>query len=88
MFDFEPPAEEPPEPERETDEEAPRKRRRRSPKVRSPRHEARIDEYRRLVETRGWIFCPPSPERPISSLFTHLTTKQIVGLTDPARQPA
>lgn len=88
MLDFEPAFVESPEEAEPEVEEAPKKRRRRSPKVRSPLHEARIAEYRVYVETRGWIFCPPSPERPIGSLFDHLTTKQIVGLADPARTPA
>lgn len=70
------------------DDDPPRKRRRRSPKRLSPLHEARIDEYRRRVETQGWIFTPPSPERPISSLFEHLTTQQIVGLGDGERRTA
>ena len=40
------------------------------------------------VETRGWIFTPPSPEQPISSLFEHLTTQQLVGLGDVKRRTA
>jgi hypothetical protein len=87
-LDFEPVFSEPAEPAFDTGEAPTKKRRRRSPKVRSPLHEARIDQYRQWVATRGWIFCPPSPERPISSLFDHLTTKQIVTLSDPARRPA
>ncbi len=69
-------------------EPQPRKRRRRSPKRLSPLHEARIDEYRARIEGRGWIFCPPSPELPISALFEHLTTKQIVGLGSTTRRLA
>ncbi len=60
--------------------EVPRKRRKRRSPPKSPAHEARISEYRRRIENRGWIFIPPTPERPISSLFEHLTVKQIVGL--------
>jgi hypothetical protein len=78
-------AEEPSEPPADN---PPLKRRRRSPKRLSPLHEARIDDYRARMEGRGWIFTPPSPELPISSLFDHLTTKQIVGLGDLSRRPA
>jgi hypothetical protein len=82
---FAQPDQEPTEP---TSEDPPPKRRRRSPKRLSPLHEARIDDYRQRLETRGWIFTPPSPELPISSLFDHLTTKQIVGLGAAERRPA
>lgn len=61
-------------------EEAPRKRRRRR-KLISPAHEARIAEYRALVEGRGWIFAPPSPPQPVSALFKHLTDTQVESLS-------
>ena len=84
MLDFEPPFDRPPEPaesEADPESEAPvRKRRKRRSPPKSAAHEARIAEYGRLVAERGWIFSPPTPEQPISSLFDHLTVKQIVGL--------
>ena len=60
---------------------SPRKRRRRRRKVTSPAHEARIEEYRLLVEGRGWIFAPPSPVQPVSALFKHLTDTQVESLS-------
>jgi hypothetical protein len=63
-----------------------RKRRKRRSPPKSPAHEARIAQYRALVETRGWIFAPPTPERPISYLFDDLTVKQIVTLSTPDRE--
>lgn len=89
MLDFDrPPAETDPDPSEVEHDAQPPKRRRRSPKRLSPLHEARIDEYRVRVETRGWIFCPPSPELPVSALFEHLTTKQIVTLGTGVRRLA
>ncbi|RMG15051.1 MAG: hypothetical protein D6731_09325 [Planctomycetota bacterium] len=63
-----------------------RKRRKRTPPPKSPAHEARIEEYRRRVETRGWIFSPPTPEKPLSYLFDDLTVRQIVSLGLPGDQ--
>lgn len=62
-------------------EGAPRKRKRRfnSPRA-SNAHLQRIEDYRALVEKRGWIFAPPSPPLPLSALLTHLTGKQIESL--------
>ncbi len=85
MLNFEPPrADEEFEPlatpEDTDDEGAPRKRRKRRSPPKSAAHEARIAEYGRLISDRGWIFVPPTPEKSISSLFDHLTVKQIVGL--------
>ena len=68
--------------------QAPRKRRKRRSPPKSAAHEARISEYRRRIEDRGWIFIPPTPERSISSLFDHLTVKQIVGLGSSQRRGA
>ena len=62
-------------------EGAPRKRRRRRRKLISPAHEERIARYRALVEDRGWIFAPPSPARPVSALFEHLTDNQVESLS-------
>lgn len=88
MLDFEPPCDDEfPEPrstlgeaEEADDEGGPRVRRKRRSPPKSAAHEARIAEYGRLVAERGWIFVPPTPEKSISSLFEHLTVKQIVGL--------
>jgi hypothetical protein len=79
LLDFEAAPVEPESREAEQDPQ-PRKRRKRRSPPKSAAHEARISEYRRRVEDRGWIFAPPTPELPISSLFEHLTVKQIVGL--------
>ena len=43
----------------------------------SPEHKARIEEYRRRIESGEGIFGPPSPERPVSYLFEHMTVGQI-----------
>ena len=39
------------------------------------------EEYRLLVEDRGWIFAPPSPVLPVSALFKHLTDTQVESLS-------